>query len=506
MDPVWNFEVAALYQGFAEADPAPLVELFSPAEAIAAVKAMNPTSAPGPDGFGPSFYRSTWEFVKPAVMNFLDSFHDGSADLERINRTHIVLIPKTSDASTPGSFRPISLQGCPVKIAGKILTTRLQQQVSSPVDVDQTGFIKGRSISENFVYATELIQCCHKSKPPTIVLKLDFAKAFDSVCWGSLLAVLRVRGFPDKWCGWIRQLQEIAKSAVLLNGVPGRWISCRRGLRQGDPLSPYLFILVADVLQIMLTQDATLRHPLAADRPCAVLQHADDTLIVASASSDAVQRLKELLGSFSQATGLAINYSKSTLVPMNVPLHEIDHFVDVLGCAQGTFLQTYLGLPLSNEKLNLAAFSPLISSADKYLSGWRASLLNHQGRLVLVNAVIDSLPVYAMGALHLPQGVIDALDARRRAFLWAGEESVSDAQCLVSWKKPCLPKKEGGLGVRDFHLQNTCLLLKLVHRVHDAESSAWARWIEMELGGLLKAPTTTDEDTHLATLTHLLLT
>jgi hypothetical protein len=143
----------------------------------------------------------------------------------------------------------------------------------------QTGFIKGHSISQNFVYATELVQCCHKRKAPTLVLKQDFAKAFDSVCWDSLIVMLHVRGFPDAWCSWIQQLQETAKSAVLLNGVPGRWISYRRGLLQGDPLSPYLFILVADVLQQLLTRDAALRHPLAPERPCVVLQYADDKLI-----------------------------------------------------------------------------------------------------------------------------------------------------------------------------------------------------------------------------------
>jgi hypothetical protein len=182
-------------------------------------------------------------FPEPVVMKFLASFHNGTADLERINHAYIVLIPKTPDAVSPGAFRPISLQGCPVKIAGKILTSRLQKHVSSLVDMDQTGFIKGRSISENFVYATELVQCCHKRKAPTLVLKLDFAKAFDSVCWDSLLAVLRVRGFPDVWCSWIQQLQETVKSAVLMNGVPGRWIPCRKGLRQGIPYPPTCLFL-----------------------------------------------------------------------------------------------------------------------------------------------------------------------------------------------------------------------------------------------------------------------
>ena len=215
-------------------------------------------------------------------------------------------------------------------------------------------------------------------------------------------------------------------------------------------------------------------------------------------------QLKSILQSFTRATGLDINYNKSTLVPMHVPAPDVTRFVNILGCAEGAFPQTYLGLPLSNEKLNLAAFAPIIASADRYLSGWWASLLNHHGRLTLVNAVLDSLPVYAMGALALPPGVIEAIDSRRRAFLWAGEETVSGAKCLVNWERACLPRKDGGLGVRDLRLQNTCLLLKLLHRAHNSRDSAWARWLEVEFGGPMSAPDNTAAGTHWAALRRLL--
>ena len=125
-------------------------------------------------------------------------------DLERINRAVIVLIPKSTPSLTPNTFQPVSLQNCLVKIVTKILTTRLHNQVPKLIDIHQTGFIKGRSISENFVYATELVQCCYKRKAPT--LKLDFAKAFDSVNWDSLDAVLHARGFPVLWRRWMQQL------------------------------------------------------------------------------------------------------------------------------------------------------------------------------------------------------------------------------------------------------------------------------------------------------------
>uniref|UniRef100_A0A804PIH5 Uncharacterized protein n=1 Tax=Zea mays TaxID=4577 RepID=A0A804PIH5_MAIZE len=109
-----------------------------------------------------------------------------------------------------------------------------------------------------------------------------------------------------------------------------------------------------------------------------------------------------------------------------------------------------------------------------------------------------------MGALALPPGVIEAIDSRRRAFLWAGEETVSGAKCLVNWERACLPRKDGGLGVRDLRLQNTCLLLKLLHRAHNSRDSAWARWLEVEFGGPMSAPDNTTAGTHWAALRRLL--
>jgi hypothetical protein len=192
----WDFDVDRLYASRPKAQEGPLIAPFTEAEAMHTVNAMNANSAPGPDGLGPGFYKAAWQTVKGDVMEFLCNFHSGNINLECINRAHIVLIPKHAGATSPNSFRPISLQNCPVKILSKIMTSRLQQQIQNLIDIDQTGFIRGQSISENFIYATELVQCCHRRRMPTIVLKLDFAKAFDSVSRDSLLRVLRARGFP----------------------------------------------------------------------------------------------------------------------------------------------------------------------------------------------------------------------------------------------------------------------------------------------------------------------
>ena len=128
----------------------------------------------------------------------------------------------------------------------------------------------------------------------------------------------------------------------MVNGCPDPWITCRRGLRQGDALSPYLFLLVVDALQSLIKEKGTVRHPLV-DGPCPVLQYADDTLILASASTDDIIQLRAILDSFSAGTGLKINYHKSTAVPMHVPEAKMRRLLKVLQCQQAQFPQVYWG-------------------------------------------------------------------------------------------------------------------------------------------------------------------
>jgi hypothetical protein len=199
----WDFDLAKLYSNVSRTSGAPLMAPFELAEIKAALGSMDHSSAPGPDGLGPSFYRAAWDHVSLYLVHLFDGFHAGEVELDCMNRAHVALLPKTEGIPRPGSFRSVSLQNCSMKMICKALTTRLQSQIPLLVDVDQSGFVAGRSISENFVLATEIVQCCHARKAPTIVLKLDFAKAFDSINWGSLRTVLIARGFPSLWCDWM---------------------------------------------------------------------------------------------------------------------------------------------------------------------------------------------------------------------------------------------------------------------------------------------------------------
>jgi hypothetical protein len=154
-----------------------------------------------------------------------------------------------------------------------------------------------------------------------------------------------------------------------------------------------------------------------------------------------------LLDHFANATGLQINYSKSTAVPIHMDEDSISDCITALGCRQEGFPQTYLGLPLSNTKLRLSAFAPNIAKCDRYLAGWQSALLNQMGQAVLVNSVLDSQLIHAMAALEIPPGITDQVDRRRRAFLWSGKAAATGSKNMVAWERVCDMKDMGGLGL-----------------------------------------------------------
>jgi hypothetical protein len=196
-----------------------------------------------------------------------------------------------------------------------------------------------------------------------------------------------------------------------------------------------------------------------------------------SCTPAAVSATKQILQMFELATGLAINYHKTTFLPIAVAADEASALATAFGTSLSTFPQTYLGLPLSPHKISVSDCLPLISSCDKYLSGWRASLLNRAGRLTLCTSVLSAVPLHYMSALNIPKTVIKAIDKRRRAFFLTGEDNCHGSKCLVAWDAVQAPKNKGGLGVKDLELQNRCLLMKFIDKLFSGEHTSWKDWI-----------------------------
>lgn len=198
------------------------------------------------------FFIQCWDVVKEDLMNTFQNFHSQELFEKSFNATYVALIPKKAGAMELKDYRPISLITSLYKIISKVLTKRLKTVIHKLVDTQQMAFIKGREIMDADLIANECVDSRVKSKIPRILGKLDIETAYDHINWNYLLKILKNMGFGRKWIKWIGFCISTVKFSILVNGSPERFFSSQRGLRQGDPLSSFLFIIVMEGLNSMI--------------------------------------------------------------------------------------------------------------------------------------------------------------------------------------------------------------------------------------------------------------
>jgi hypothetical protein len=263
---------------------------------------------------------------------------------------------------------------------------------------------------------------------------------------------------------------------VKINDDLGHFFQTKKGLRQGDPLSPILFNLVGDMLAVLIerSKDQDLFSglvPHLVDGGISILQYADDTILFVEDDVDMAKNLKLVLCAFEKLSGLKINFHKSELFCFGETKDRANVYVELFGCKEGALPFRYLGIPMSTQKLLNKDWSIIEERIQKKLSSWKGKLLSSGGRLVLINSILSSLPMYMLSFFRIPKGVLEKIDYYRSRFFWQCDEHKKKYR-LARWSILRKPRSVGGLGILDLDLQNKCLLSKWLFKLMN-EDGAW---------------------------------
>jgi len=274
--------------------------------------------------------------------------------------------------------------------------------------------------------------------------------------------------------------------SILVNGSPTEEISIHRGLKQGDSLAPFLFLLVAEGFSGLMRKatKASLFEGFEIGRNGLVvthLQYADDTLCIGKATVDNLWVMKSILRGFEMASSLKINFLKSSLIGENVRDDFMEMACDFLNCSRGSIPFKYLGLLVGANGRILPTWEPFVDLMNRKLNAWGHKYISFRGRIVLLNSVLNSIPIFYLSFIKMPVKVWRNVVRIQREFLWGGVGGGKKIN-WVKWETICQHKKNGGLGVKDIRVMNVCLLAKWRWRLLDGEITLWKEVLEEKYG------------------------
>ncbi|CAN1192276.1 LINE-1 retrotransposable element ORF2 protein [Linum perenne] len=441
---------------------------------------MASDKALGPNGFSVEFYKHAWGTVGSDIFHAFSDFWAGGDLPEVINSTIITLVPKVPNADSMKAFRPISCCNVLYKGLSKILANWLSSVLPFRISDNQTAFVKGRRIGDNVLMAHELVKGYHlKGIIPRCAVKIDLMKAFDSVDWSFLLKVMEAMNLPPIFINWIAKCLQSTMFSVCVNGGLVGYFSGRKGLRQGCPLSPYLFAIVMEYLSCKLNTAAEkgeyLYHPQCKRLRITHLCFADDLLLFSVASRSAIQSIWSILAQFANVSGLNFNPEKCEIFCGGVT-DEIKADIDMDFFPIGSLPVRYLGVPLITGKLSSADCRSLVDKITKHIQGWRPKCLTYVGRVQLIKSVLYSMANFWMSVFPLPKGVIAEVERLCSKFLWTGSNQ-SSKKAKVSWQKLVRRYEEGGLGVCDLKCWNMACSVRHIWNLFCQGGSLWVAWI-----------------------------
>ncbi|GKA87051.1 RNA-directed DNA polymerase, eukaryota, reverse transcriptase zinc-binding domain protein [Tanacetum coccineum] len=393
-------------------------------EIKAAMFSIDDNKAPGPDGYTTKFYKKAWHIIGTDVCNAVKEFFVKGKLLGELNATLITLVPKVSTPCKVTNFRPIACCNVVYKCISKIITNKIKDVLDSIVNKNQSAFIPERQITDNILLTQELLKGYDCTKgPKRCFMKIDIQKAYDTVDWRFLEKTLSMFGFHQRMVKWIMTYVTTPSYSICVNGERHGYFKGGTGLRQGDPMSPYLFTIVMEIFTLIFQQKISENGNFKYHHGCSILKithlcFADDLLVMCHGDVGSVKVVKSALDEFSCASGLYLNLGKSTIFCGSMDRVTIDNILVFLPFKRGKLTVRYLGVPLVAKKIRIKDCKSLIDKVKTRIHDWKNKSLSYARRTQLIASVLASIQVYWASVFKLPKTVTKDIERIFKAFLW----------------------------------------------------------------------------------------
>lgn len=303
---------------------------YAPCEVVLAIKSTQAFKAPGPDGFRPLFYQRYWDVVQESVSKLVLDVVSGRDFPDELNRAFLVLIPKIETPQNVTQFRPIGLCNIVYKAATKVIVNRLKPVLPSLISPTQCSFVPRRQITDNVIIVQEMLHTMRRKqgKVGYMAIKIDFEKAYDRLRWSFIRHSLTELRLPQNMVDVMMRCISSTSLQVLWNGETTESFVPTRGIRQGDPLSPYIYVICMESLTHLIEEAVQVGSwkAVRASRNgphLSNLAFADDLILFGEASMDQAKTIMTCLGKFCDMSGSKVSTAKSKIYFSNNTSEEI---------------------------------------------------------------------------------------------------------------------------------------------------------------------------------------